>query len=350
MQSKNADKMTSIDNHEAEFWPDAQSTASEASGETDTDTEVKTSKEINTDTAKRLAEADEEAKDEDIIKAKALPLKLQFGSWSTVGSFHSNEDKCLTIASLTDLTSKAASSKTASSSPSIGVFAVIDGHGGDAAAQFVVDHFPYLLVHSIDDSGLALHSALHDACTTLDERFSQWASTRADESGACLNAVVFVGHFLVCACVGDCRAILYLAEDDKIVPLSVDHVYSNPAEKKRLDEASIPISENRICGILEPTRTIGDLDIKKSFPEGNIPVPEIKHVILPIRDKTSKVRSFVLLASDGVFSVLSSQQAVATIKDELGSGHTCEEASKTLCEKAKKNGSTDDITVVCVSF
>lgn len=57
---------------------------------------------------------------------------------------------------------------------------------------------------------------------------------------------------------------------------------------------------------------------------------------------------FAILASDGVWDVLSSQQAVSFVRRRLAAGMGCEAAAKALVEKSLALGSKDNSTAAVV--
>jgi serine/threonine protein phosphatase PrpC len=124
------------------------------------------------------------------------------------------------------------------------------------------------------------------------------------------------------------------------------------------------VTIHRVCGELAVSRSIGDPDYKSFtpgekvdafflWPEGHdqvfladlvIPIPECKVFDISPADE------FVILASDGLWDVLSSQEAVAETRAAFEEGKTPSEAAELLCEKALKLGSSDNVTVVIVQF
>eukprot|EP00472_Partenskyella_glossopodia_P005162 CAMPEP_0197542028 /NCGR_PEP_ID=MMETSP1318-20131121/67486_1 /TAXON_ID=552666 /ORGANISM="Partenskyella glossopodia, Strain RCC365" /LENGTH=301 /DNA_ID=CAMNT_0043101265 /DNA_START=1343 /DNA_END=2248 /DNA_ORIENTATION=- len=153
-------------------------------------------------------------------------------------------------------------------------------------------------------------------------------------AGACAIVCHVDGQNVTAAWVGDCRAILgkrtnfsmftgQLAADE----LTKDHqIDCNPTEKERLirehpGEVDI-VARNRVKGRLEPTRAFGDgkyksLEFFKQFPRlvnrysktGWTPPyvtaePEISRRNISYGDE------FLVLACDGLFQDLSSQQVV----------------------------------------
>jgi protein phosphatase 1G len=63
---------------------------------------------------------------------------------------------------------------------------------------------------------------------------------------------------------GDSRCVLAKKSGDKYnaIELSVDHKPDLPEEKKRIEKAGGFVEENRVRGILNLSRSLGDLEYK----------------------------------------------------------------------------------------
>eukprot|EP00971_Amphidinium_carterae_P166619 3302026-Amphidinium_carterae.1 len=59
---------------------------------------------------------------------------------------------------------------------------------------------------------------------------------------------------------------------------------------------------------------------------------------------------FVILATDGVWDVVSDKLAVKLVRSKLHQGASCEEAGKALVERARLKGSQDDCSALVVRF
>jgi len=87
------------------------------------------------------------------------------------------------------------------------------------------------------------------------------------------------------------------------------------------------------------SRTIGDISMKTSSLIISDPDMFATHL--------SDVDQFLILACDGVWDVVSNQQAIDCVKKSI---QDPDAASKALAEEALKRGSTDNISVVVVFF
>jgi protein phosphatase PTC2/3 len=117
---------------------------------------------------------------------------------------------------------------------------------------------------------------------------------------------------------GDSRCIVGVKDGGaiKAVALSEDHKPDNAGEKARIEKAGGFVEENRVKGILNLSRSLGDLEYKQDpnlKPEDQMItcVPEIKTY-----DMSSEVE-FVFLACDGIWDCLTNQQAAEFIHERI---------------------------------
>ncbi|EGZ24194.1 hypothetical protein PHYSODRAFT_284874 [Phytophthora sojae] len=191
-----------------------------------------------------------------------------------------------------------------------------------------------------------------------------------DTSGACLLAVLlYVDPSTdtpqkIVLNIGDCRAIIREAPESvesgkkakgkaaipaavKTAALSEDHCAANIKERMRALRSGAYIQNNRIAGVLEPFRTIGDIDMKgPDMKNWVIPTPEIRQSELLVG------RSMLVIATDGVWSVLNNNRTMALVLKELGANGarpSAESAAQAIVKEAREFGSSDDITVIVVS-
>lgn len=75
-----------------------------------------------------------------------------------------------------------------------------------------------------------------------------------------------------------------------------------------------------------------------------IPIPECRSMIL------TPSTEFLIIASDGLWDVVSGVEAVTRAKNALTSGKTASEAAEELCDLALKLGSSDNVTTVIIQF
>ncbi|KAF9670530.1 hypothetical protein SADUNF_Sadunf13G0078600 [Salix dunnii] len=217
-------------------------------------------------------------------------------------------------------------------------FAVIDGHGGRAAAEYVAENLGKNIVKGLQNVGCKEDGKLEEAIrggylVTDSEFLSQGVS-----SGACAASVLLKDGELHVANVGDCRVVL--SRNGIADALTVDHRASREDERLRIENSGGYLHCRngiwRVHGSLAVSRAIGDRHLK----EWIISEPEIKRVPL-----TSDCQ-FLIMASDGLWDKVSEQEAVDVILRENNSVESC----KKLVDKSFSRGNMDDITVMVINL
>lgn len=240
------------------------------------------------------------------------------------------------------------------------LLAVLDGHGGEWVADYVKTKLFPMIARCYDHGFNA--RALADTVDALDQDVHAKATQRQDFSGACLVCVLlFVDEATgvpttLTLNVGDCRAILHEARakgkqtkqktkgekgmgpNGRLVALSEDHCEANAKEKARVLASGAFIEYGRVGGVLEPFRSIGDIDMKEREMAGwVIATPEIKQTRLALG------RSTLVLATDGVWGSLVNQKVMAIARQHTTNPQA---AANAILSAARAAGSMDDIAVM----
>mmetsp|Transcript_14692 Transcript_14692/g.36607 ORF Transcript_14692/g.36607 Transcript_14692/m.36607 type:complete len:289 (-) Transcript_14692:520-1386(-) len=218
----------------------------------------------------------------------------------------------------------------------IGLFGIFDGHGGPNAADFVrTNLFTNLLsnVSFLSDPA----KAMVEAYESTDAQYLKQDAASNREDGCTAVTAVLLGTRLFIANVGDSRAVLCRA--GKAVALSVDHKPNSKEERTRIENAGgvvVWAGTWRVGGVLAVSRAFGDRPLKRFV----ISTPELCEEQLTPDDE------FIILASDGLWDVLSNQDATGLIRDIPDP----ERAAKKLTEEAYARGSNDNISCIVVRF
>nr|XP_043628824.1 probable protein phosphatase 2C 34 [Erigeron canadensis] len=264
---------------------------------------------------------------------------------------------------------------------------VFDGHGpwGHLVGRRVKKVMPAYLLHywqeamaqgSLLMNGKLVFPANFDkfgmwkksfmkACSTVDYDLKIHPVIDTFYSGTAAIAIIREGDLIVLANVGDSRAVLGTTSDDDslvAVQLTVDFKPNLPEETERIyksggcvcqsdDEPGV--SRIRASDVETPegpgpglalSRAFGDFFVKDS---GLISEPGVIQRTITSQDQ------FVILATDGVWDVVSNEKAVEIVSSAV---HR-DEAAKKLVEyasgqwKRKRPGyAADDISVVCLFF
>ncbi|XP_038604166.1 protein phosphatase 1K, mitochondrial [Tachyglossus aculeatus] len=224
-------------------------------------------------------------------------------------------------------------------------FAVYDGHGGPAAADFCNTHMEkHILDFLAKDEDL--EAALTRAFLDIDRAFAQSTRLAADGAGQTSGTTATVallrdGIELVVGSVGDSRALLCRA--GKPLKLTTDHTPERKDEKARIKRSGGFVAWNSlgqplVNGRLAMTRSIGDLDLKAS---GVIAEPETKRIMLNHGDD-----GFLVLTTDGINFTVNSQE----ICDCVSQAPSPADAARVLTDQAIQFGAEDNSTAVVVPF
>ncbi|XP_076893157.1 protein kinase and PP2C-like domain-containing protein [Bidens hawaiensis] len=227
----------------------------------------------------------------------------------------------------------------------IHIFGIFDGHRGAAAAEFSARALPRLLQTLDCNSSPA--EALKEAFINTDVAFRKELNNQHKSKaviqkdyhpGCTAIAALVVQNRLYVANAGDCRAILCRAGSP--YPLSKDHVASFLEERERVTGLGGQVKWQHDTwrvgpAALQVTRSIGDDDLKPWVTAE----PEITETVLSDDDE------YLVIASDGLWDVVSNLEVVKIIKNTVKEPGMC---AKRLAVEAAQCGSNDNITVIVV--
>ena len=267
---------------------------------------------------------------------------------------------------------------------------VYDGHGphGELCSQFVERRFPKLLLKELQHPSINLtpstqevQACLHKANVAVNQELHSNQDTNDTYSGTTSISVLINEHqSLTVANVGDSRAILgtqLQAAGDKLqaVPLSQDQTPYRKDEAARCTRAGAKIAS---FGQLNP-KPDDDPDVEDPprvwAPNGNYPgtaftrsigdaVAEQLGVTAEpelLTLKLSEKEKCIVLASDGIFDVLSNQAVMDVCYQHYQNSSSPENACAELVEKAyqewlinddcvdhEEKANYDDMTLICI--
>eukprot|EP00163_Fabomonas_tropica_P021584 TRINITY_DN376_c0_g1_i3.p1 TRINITY_DN376_c0_g1~~TRINITY_DN376_c0_g1_i3.p1 ORF type:complete len:300 (+),score=32.04 TRINITY_DN376_c0_g1_i3:418-1317(+) len=236
--------------------------------------------------------------------------------------------------------------------PNTSYFAVFDGHGGARTSEFARRHFHEILREDLNyDSDLA--QALTRSLGELDRRIVARGQAGEFRDGSTAAIATIRGARLTVANVGDSRVVL--CRRGLAVAMSVDHTPRRRDEAARVAEAGGVIRFGRVnvdgCDTaLAVTRALGDYNYKQVpgralDQQPVVATPEIKEEMLGPHDE------FLIVASDGVWCVMSNQEAVDYVRDKMRTSTNPAEASDYLVKKASQlRRSPDNVTVIIVTL
>jgi protein phosphatase 2C family protein 2/3 len=209
-------------------------------------------------------------------------------------------------------------------------FAVYDGHGGGSVAKFAGQNVHKRLVNEESYHEKDYEAAMKRAFLGTDEDILADPGHTRDPSG-CTAVAALVTHNgkIFVANAGDSRSVLSVQGEAK--PLSFDHKPGNPVEKSRIHGAGGYIEYGRVNGNLALSRALGDFDFKKNYsltPEQQIITADPDVTVHEITGEDE----FLVIACDGIWDCLTSQQVVDFIRLNISEGKELTDISEMVCD------------------
>ena len=255
---------------------------------------------------------------------------------------------------------------------------VCDGHGveGHNVSSFIKKTLPKDLSNNLYHKNLStknpfekkeINSIIQKTFLKCNEKLLNNKIINSNFSGSTCISLIYTPNKIIVSNIGDSRAVLgkYISESQKwkAVDLSRDHKPTEKDEAQRIIENGgriQPFTNEETGEFIGPQRVwiknddIPGLAMTRSFGDrvaasvGTISCPEIKEFELKEEDK------FMILASDGVWEFIDSNECVNIIKD-----YYLKDEIKSCCENLyfeskkrwmKEEEVVDDITMILVYF
>lgn len=229
----------------------------------------------------------------------------------------------------------------------VNFFSIFDGHGGKEVSAFLHDVlYKYFVDKRI--SYPMKREQVNEIFNHLQKILETKYSSFSDHTGStCLLSVHYKkdnNDYLNIANLGDCRMVL--CRDNIGIPLTKDHKPMWPEEKYRIEKmgGKIYYDDDWRVKELSVSRAFGDVAAK----------PYVTHIPDFYRYKLDRNDKFFVMACDGLWDVLSNQDAVNFVLHhcyELETGRRINKninISKKIGEYAISKGSGDNITAIVV--
>ena len=209
------------------------------------------------------------------------------------------------------------------------LYAVMDGHGGDWCAQFLhnemVSFLLKLMLKEMQEGSLEstpittiIKNTFFSLYKLIDKEFYRRNREASKMCGSVASTCMMLGNMLYCINLGDCRSVL--CRNGLAINLSIDHKATLKSEIMRVEAQGGYVTNGRVFGRLMITRAFGDFELKHEQ-DMDLKVREVNYVSIEPEIRCIKVNfetdSFLVLASDGLFDKLTSQEACDFISREL---------------------------------
>ncbi len=240
----------------------------------------------------------------------------------------------------------------------INLFSVFDGHGGKDISKYLSNNLSeyftskYNEFHtqSTNDIKKYIEKVYDHVELKLEKKFKNISYN----VGSTASSIIFlkkkknINYYVVN--VGDCRSVLCNNENMPI-QLSKDHKPHMHDEKMRIEKLNGKIYFDGFDW------RINDLSVSKSFGDMDA-LPFVTHKPDIFKYKLKNNDKFIILACDGLWDVISNQDACTFILNLLNSNNKLENMNRhspnnyaqRLAEYAIESGSTDNVSVIIIFF
>ena len=234
--------------------------------------------------------------------------------------------------------------------PNVNLYAVYDGHGGKFVSRFLSDNLPKFFTHSKVKYPLtkAYVNQVYDKLQNI--LFTKYEKDATSCGSTCVTVIHFIDggkNYLNILNTGDSRCVI--CRNNLAIPLTIDHKPNWPNEKRRINQAGGEIyhdGHDWRVNDLSVSRAFGDKESKKYVTHRS----DLYKYRLTNKDR------FIILACDGLWDVMSNQDAVNFVLDncydiQMNSriNHNVNIARR-LAEYAINLDTTDNVTVIVVFF
>ncbi|KAI3675851.1 hypothetical protein L1987_85447 [Smallanthus sonchifolius] len=218
----------------------------------------------------------------------------------------------------------------------LGLFAIYDGHLGDSVPAYLQKHL-FSNILKENEFWTDTNRAIFKAYERTDELILSHNPELGRGGSTAVTAILIDGRKLWVANVGDSRAVL--SKNGQAIMMTIDHepnTERGSIENRGGFVSNMPGDVARVNGQLAVSRAFGDKNLKNHLRSD----PDVTNADI---DANTEI---LILASDGLWKVVSNQEAVdiaLKIRDP-------QKAAKELAVEALNRESKDDISCIVVRF
>jgi serine/threonine protein phosphatase PrpC len=303
-----------------------------------------------------------DSKDSD-ISAVANDAMVRIGRATKTGTMHANEDRSSVVETLNDVLDEEVFTvsemlefdlKNSGDLLEKVMFAgVFDGHGGSSCASYISKNLHQKIAKNLESASIEtlldaqMPAVVAKSFQEVEEDFTAVALAQGETSGSCAAIAMISGQDIVLAHSGDCRIVIRNCGETLVV--TKDHRVDDPIESARILGNGGVIVDGRLNGVLCPSRSFGDLDVK-SLSKENVLIctPDVGRYSVDL-GAPGKISSFMIIATDGLWDVMDVDEACNFVEKVLRRTGSADVAAARLVETAGKHN-YDDVTVIIVAW
>lgn len=277
-------------------------------------------------------------------------------------------------------------------------YGVFDGHMGNLASKYAAASFDRQIEERLSNVDgdikndvkdwknkveVNLIEAFNDLHLGIVDAIASSPGDVMEDAGTTATILVVTELAVIVANVGDSRAVLShwnrdCEGNDKVTPLqlTVDHIASSPDEQFQIIEKGGFVSQSggipRVNGSLAVSRSLGDVKLSRYLSRTPHVFALTKYEVYDKCRKSSKQERahrehknveisevdgvqpcFIIMASDGLWDVMTNQEAVDMVVEVIESNNSGTEyqlAAELLTQEAYVRGSSDNIGVCVVAI
>ena len=224
------------------------------------------------------------------------------------------------------------------------LFAIFDGHGGSTISEFLCQNFISFFMKQYQKNEVKNYekifqktfSSLNDEIKKIPNSYKMGSTATIILITKETDQILGSQKVIYCANIGDTNCELFSKSNCKRI--SYEHRCNDPVEENRIKKGNGSIINGRVGGIISVTRAFGDFQCKDF---GLICEPYINKVNVNFNEK-----NFLILATDGIWDFVSEEDIYFITMNNTDSMVICRD----VVDKAKVNGSTDNMTCMVISL
>jgi len=228
--------------------------------------------------------------------------------------------------------------------------AVYDGHNGRECADIAARELHEHLLREMQAQPQNMTQAFSRAFVVTDQSiYSQGVFEAGCTACVCVLRKEGLSKIVHTAHVGDTRAVLCRGGHAMRLTAMSDHKPTDHTELMRIHSAGGAVFNGRVNGVLAIARALGDQNLKAPLQQGDFisNVPHVTSMHLEAQDE------FIIMACDGLWDVMSDQDAVNLVRDYLGKNKKMGSAAADLLahllvKEALARGTSDNVTCAVI--